>query len=140
MPAASQSSSRNVSARDLLLVAASCFGAFELFYWALGQWAMLRFWEPWIAEYPVIALLGPFMAIAVLSGLVVGALVTAIVRTKSLRIAAWSGITACFLSLGAAVVAGGVKWATGGPTVLLGPLLALGLVLGALLVRTLRHA
>jgi hypothetical protein len=124
----------------LLFVAVSCVAAFELFYLAFGLWAGSRFAEPLAAEHPVLGLMGPFAAIALLSGSFVGALAAALIRTNALRIAIWSGLVACVMSLGTAVVAGGVKWASSEGTVLLGPFVAGGLVLGALLVRKFRHA
>jgi hypothetical protein len=140
MPSLSPNSSNGVGSRDLLLVVLSCVGAFEVFYWAFGQWAASRFSEPWAVEYPTIGVMGPFAVIALLSGFLVGALLAAVIRAKSLRIAAWSGAAACVLSFGAAVVAGGVEWAFSEGTVLVGPFVAGGLVLGALLVCKVRHA
>jgi hypothetical protein len=136
----SSSSRLAVSSRHFLVGVVSCVAALALFYWAFSLWAASRFAEPWAAEYPVIGLMGPFAAIALLSGLLIGALTAALTRANSLRIVVWSGVVVCLLSFGAAVVAGGLKWATSEGTVLLGPFVAGGLVLGALLVRKFRHA
>ena len=76
---------------------------------------------------------------ASLGVLVVGALAALTPRT-SLRSVTWAAVATCVLGFGAAVVAGGVAWAVTTSTVLAGPLLASGLVLGALLVRRVRHA
>ena len=136
----SSSSHLAVGSRHFLFVAVSCVAAFALFYWAFSLWAASRFAEPWATAHPVIGLMGPFAVIALLSGSLVGALATALTHANSLRIVVWAGVLACLLSFGAAVVAGGVEWATSEGTVLLGPFVAVGLVLGALLIRKFRHA
>jgi hypothetical protein len=126
--------------RDVLLVVAACFGALELFQWLFAQWAMLRIWESWIPSYPVLGTYGPFFAIAILTGVVVGACVAALARARSKRNLAWSAALACILSLAAAAVAGGFAWAVSEPTVLLGPSIGVGLVVGRVVVRKVAHA
>ena len=128
------------TARDVLLVAATCVGAFELFQWLFAQWAMLRIWESWIPRYPVLGTYGPFVTIAILTGILVGACVAALARAKSKLNLVWSAAFVCILSFGAAVVAGGVSWAVSEPTVLLGPSIGLGLVVGGVVVRKVAHA
>ena len=128
------------TARDVLLVAAACIGAFELFQLLFAQWAMLRIWESWIPRYPILGTYGPFFTIAVLTGVVVGACAAALARAKSKRNLAWSAAFACVLSFGAAVVAGDVAWAVSEATVVLGPSIGLGLVVGGVIVRKVAHA
>ena len=127
-------------ARDVLLAAAACVGALELFYWALEQWAALRIWEPWVIEYPVLGFVGPFGVIALACGVVVGLIVGAFVRLNSLLVAAWAGALAWILSFGAALVVGGISFVVGNYAVIAAPLLAVGLLAGALLGRRVRHA
>ena len=115
-------------------------GALELFQWLFAQWAMLRIWESWVPRYPVLGIYAPFFAIAVLAGVVVGACVAAFAHSKSKRNLAWAAALACILSFGAAAVAGGVAWAVSEPTVLLGPSIGLGLVIGGVVVRKVAHA
>lgn len=138
----SESATGNSSAiagRDVLLIAASCVGALELFYFAFGQLVASRIGEPWTTAYPFGGVIGPFAAIAFSSGFVVGALVGAFVPVRGLRVAVWAAVVACLLSFGSAIVAGGLTWVAREPTVLLGPLLGVGLVCGALLLRKVRH-
>ena len=133
-------STRGRIARNVLLAAFACVGALELFYWALAQWAALRIWEPWVIEYPVLGFVGPFGAIALACGVVVGLIVGAFVRPNSLLVAAWAGALAWILSFGAALVVGGISFVVGNYAVIAAPLLAVGLLAGALLGRHLRHA
>jgi len=140
MTASAPATKRNSNAgRDILVVTASAVGAFALFDWAFGHWAASRVAQSWLV-YPRIGVMGPFATIAILSGLLVGGLVAAFLPGRSVRVAVLAAVVACAMSFGAAVVAGGLTWALGEPTVLLGPFLGAGLVCGAWLIRKARHA
>jgi hypothetical protein len=129
-----------VTLRDLPFIAIGCAGAIVLFQWALGEWATLQLWASWIAAYPLVGAVGPVGAIALLSGLVVGVVVGFFARERSLRVGLWSAFATCILAVGAAVVAGGVNWAAAQWTTLVGPLLAVGLIVGTLVVGRLKRA
>jgi hypothetical protein len=133
-------STRGRIARDVLPAAAACVGALELFDLALAQWATLRIWEPWVIEYPVLGFIGPFGAIALACGVIVGLIVGVLVRPNSLLVAAWAGALTCVLSFGAALMVGGISFVVSNYAVIAAPLLAVGLLAGALLGRNVRHA
>jgi hypothetical protein len=133
-------STRDRIARDVFFAAATFVSVLELFYWALAQWATLRIWEPWVVEYPVLGYAGPFAAIALACGTVVGLIVGVLVRANPLRIAAWAGAIACVVSFGSALIVGGLSFVMGTYSEIAAPLLAVGLLAGAYISRGVRHA
>lgn len=139
MPSQSTTGQSAIDGRGVLLIAASCVGASELFYFAFGKWVASQIGEPWVLAYPFAGVMGPFLAIAFSSGFVVGALVGALVPVRSLRVGVWAALLACVLSFGSAIVAGDLAWVAREPTVLLGPFLGAGLVCGAFLLRKVRR-
>src|SRR5262249_4279172 len=79
-------------ALTFLYVALGCVGALELFQVILEQYAIARFWEPWVAKYPTTATYLPLCVIALASGTLVGGLIGVLAQTKALGIAGWAGL------------------------------------------------
>ena len=123
-----------------LYVALACVGAIQLFVLVLEQYTIARFWEHWVVEYPIAGTYIPFCVIALVSGVLIGSLVGLLARARALVVAAWAGLSVCVLSFLAAAVAGGIDWAVANVTLIAPPIIAAGLVFGALLGRKLRHA
>jgi hypothetical protein len=101
---------------------------------------MARFWESWVSRRGLIGAMVPFVTIAVASGLFVGFVVGALIRDHSIRVAAWAGVLACAMWLAAALAVGGLEWAAHNYSLLGAPCIAIGLLVGALLGRQIRHA
>ena len=127
-------------ALSFLYVALACVGAIQLFVLFLEQYTMARFWEKWVVDYPLAGTYVPFCVIALASGTLVGVVVGILAKAKALAIATWAGLCACILSLIAATAAGGITWAVINIALIAPPLIAGGLLLGALAGRKLRHA
>jgi hypothetical protein len=125
---------------NFLYIAVACVGALQLFTLILEQYAMARFWEHWVVKHPIAATYIPFCIIALASGALVGSAVGILAKARALTIATWAGLSVCVLSLVAAAAAGGIDWALANVALIAPPLIAAGLVLGALLGRRLRHA
>jgi hypothetical protein len=123
-----------------LYVSLAGVGSIQLFVLFLEQYAVARFWEHWVVKYPIAGTYVPFCIIALASGALVGSVVGILTRARALVIAAWAGLGVCLLSFLTAAVAGGVDWAMANVALIAPPLIAAGLVLGALLGRKLRHA
>src|SRR6266446_7220013 len=116
-------------AYSFLYVALAGVGAILLFQFVLEQYAMARFWEHWIAEYPVVGTYLPFCVIAVASGVLIGLVLGLLVRTKALALSAWAGFGVCVLSFVAASAAGGIQWAVTNVALIAPPAIASGLFL-----------
>jgi len=97
-------------------------------------------WDLWVLAHGLFGALVPFATIAVASGLFVGAIVGATVRDHSIRIAAWSGVFGCAMWLVLALTVGSVEFAMHNYALIGAPCLAVGLILGTLLARIIRHA
>jgi hypothetical protein len=126
-------------ARDVLAVAGTCVVAFGMFSALFGVWAAVVS-DSFVAVSPFWASNGAFAVVAVLSGLLVGVAVALVLPHRSRFVLGWSAGLLCALSLAAAVLAGGLGWAVREFTTALGPLLAFGFSLAALLARRTRHA
>jgi hypothetical protein len=113
------------AALNFLYVALACVGAIQLFVLILEQYTIARFWEHWVVKYPIAATYIPFCIMA---------------KARALAVAAWAGLSVCVISFVAAAAAGGIDWAVANVALIAPPLIAAGLVLGALLGRKLRHA
>ena len=123
----------------VLYIAAACVGALALYQFALAQYTMAQFGDWWIAEYPFLGTYGPLFAIALASGAIVGVVLGVLARSRALPLAAWAGLCVCVLSIAAAAVGGGLAWALANPALVTAPLIAAGLLLGALAGRKLGH-
>jgi hypothetical protein len=128
------------TALNFLYVALACVGAIQLFVLILEQYAIARFWERWVVKYPIAATYIPFCIIALVSGVLVGSAIGMLAKAKALAVAAWAGLSVCVLSFVAAAAASGIDWTVANVALIAPPLIAAGLVLGALLGRRLRHA
>ena len=134
------STDSRLTSRNLLVVALACVGSLELFSLALRHWTVLRAWEPWVKDFPTLAVAGPLAVIACASGLVVGLLVAVAVPDRATRVAIWAGLLACIWWFSAALVVEGAAFASAPFSVLAAPLIAIGMLLGAKLGRRRRHA
>ena len=130
----------NALALKVLCITLACVGALVLYQVVLAQYTMTRFGEKWIVENPLLGTYVPLFAMALASGAVVGMLVGILGGTKALAISAWAGLCACVVMFVAAAAAGGIAWAITSIVLITTPLIAVGLVLGALAGRKLRHA
>jgi hypothetical protein len=130
----------NKTALLVLYVSLACVGAIQLFVLILEQYAIARFWEHWVVQYPIAGTYIPFCIIALASGALVGSAVGILARERALVIAAWAGLSVCLLSFLAVAVAGGIDWAMANVALIAPSVIAAGLVLGALFGRKLRHA
>lgn len=128
------------AALKFLYVALACVGAIQLFVLILEQYTIARFWERWVVEYPIAATYIPLCVIALASGVLVGSVVGVLAKSRALALAVWAGLSVCILFFLAATVAGGIAWAMANVTLIASPIIAVGLVLGAMLGRKLRHA
>src|SRR5580765_8066661 len=93
---------------SFLYVSLAGVGAILLFQLVLEQYAMARFWEHWVVEYPVAGTYIPLCAIAVASGTLVGLVLGIFARARSLVIVVCAGLGVCVLSFIAADVVGGI--------------------------------
>ena len=125
---------------SVLYVTAGCVGALVLYQFAVGQYTMTQLGDRWIAEYPLLGIFGPLFAIALASGMFVGVALGVLAGSRSLPVAAWAGLFACVSMITAAAVAGSLKDALTSITLITAPLIAAGLLLGAIVGRKLRHA
>ena len=140
MPSTASVSKFGSRALGVLYIAAASVGALALYQFALAQYTMAQFGDRWMAEYPLLGTYGPLFVIALASGVIVGVVLGVLVGSRGLPLAAWAGLCVCVLSVTAAAVAGGLAWALTNLVVVTAPLIAAGLLLGALAGRKLRHA
>ena len=130
---------RRFTHEAVFAVFAAC-GAYVLSSWSFGLFASSPVSEPFVGMDGMAAFMFPFAAIAVASGFLAGLIVSVSVREHSVRVALWAGLLGCAIQLVIAVAVGGLAWAAHNYALLGAPCLAVGLLLGALLGRKIRHA
>jgi len=126
--------------REAMFVVFASVGAYFLSSWLFQLFASSSLSEPFVAMNSPAGFVLPFASIALASGVVAGLVLSASERAHSVRIAVWAGALGCALQLAIAVVVGGLAWAASNYALIGAPAMALGLLLGALLGRTIWHA
>jgi hypothetical protein len=115
----------------------TAYASIALFTWALGQLAMARFWEPWVTRFGVLGSEVPFVFVALSSGFAIGAAVGLVYGRRALHIAALSGVLAAVVWLVAPYPNGGsMLWSS----IVAAATLAVGLIMGSICTRRIRHA
>jgi len=115
----------------------AAYASIFLFTWALGQFAMARFWEPWVRRLGLLAIEIPSALVALASGFAIGAVVGLVFGRRALYIAALAGVLAAIARLvGAATYPGGSLWSSG----IAATTTAVGLIMGSICTRRIGHA
>jgi hypothetical protein len=117
----------------------AAFATVALFILVLGEFAMARFWEPWVAQFGVLGTSVSFAFVALASGFAVGAVVGFALGHRSSRVTLLAGalVAIAWLS-GAVTYLGSAKplWSS----FIAAAMLAAGLVIGGFCTRHIRHA
>jgi hypothetical protein len=128
--------------RYLLIVVTAVGAAFAssaLFTWILAQYAIARFWEPWVIRYGVAASSIPVALIALASGTAVGAVVGLVLGHRSSGVAPLAGALVTIWWLSSALTYSGDGPPVWSSIIAVG-MLAVGLIIGGICARHLRHA
>ena len=124
---------------DGIMAVCAAFASVALFTWVLSELAVARFWEPWVTRFGVLGSGIPFAFVALISGFVVGAAVGLVFGHRALRVAALAGVFAAL-----AWLIGTATYPDGGSllrsSVIAAATLAIGLVMGSICTRRIRHA
>jgi len=116
----------------------AAYASIFLFTWALGQLAMARFWEPWVRRFGLLAIQIPSALVALASGFAIGTVVGLVFGRRALYIATLAGVLAAIAWLvGAATYPeGGSLWSSA----IAATTIAVGLIMGSICTRRIRHA
>ena len=115
------------------------FASIVLLEWSLVQMAMARFWEPWVKRFGVLGSEIPFALVAFSLGLALGAIIGLAFGRRALFVAVLAGALSLIMWLiGAATYpedGSFLLW-----TVIHASTLVVGLVMGSICARRIRHA
>ena len=117
----------------------AAFATVALFILVLGQFAMARFWEPWVAQFGTFGISILFALVALATGFTVGAVVGFALGQRSSRVTLLAGVLVAIAWLSGAVSylgSGKPTWSS----LIAAAMLAVGLVLGGFCIRHIRHA
>jgi hypothetical protein len=96
-------------ALDVVLVAATVFGAMKLFELGLQQLGATAFWKTWAAQHSIVGRLIPTLAVAVGCGLLGGLVLGGFSGARGLVLAFWAGSIIVVVDFGGTIMTVGPK-------------------------------